>query len=193
MPGAVARARLYATAHGVYTATLNGRRVGDHVLAPGWTSYHHRLRYQTYDVTDLVREGDNELEVLLGNGWFRGRLGWGNRRAVYGDRLALLAQLEVTTADGAVHVLATDETWTARESGVLADDLYDGQRTDLRPRRGDRSDPVEVIEADLRRLVAPDGPPVRVDGDRCPRARCSARRPARRSSTSARTSSAGCG
>ena len=161
MPGAVARARLYATAHGVYTATLNGRRVGDHVLAPGWTSYHHRLRYQTYDVTDLVREGDNELEVLLGNGWFRGRLGWGNRRAVYGDRLALLAQLEVTTTDGAVHVLATDETWTARESGVLADDLYDGQRTDLRPRRGDRSDPVGAIEATLPRLVAPDGPPVR--------------------------------
>ena len=64
-------------------------------------------------------------------------------------------------ADGAVHVLATDETWTARESGVLADDLYDGQRTDLRPRRGDRSDPVEAIEATLPRLVAPDGPPVR--------------------------------
>ncbi len=161
MPGPVARARLYATAHGVYVATLNGRRVGDHVLAPGWTSYHHRLRYQTYDVTDLIREGDNELEVLLGNGWFRGRLGWGDRRAVYGDRLALLAQLEVTTTDGAVQVLATDETWTARESGVLADDLYDGQRTDLRPRSGDRSDPVGAIEAALPRLVAPDGPPVR--------------------------------
>ena len=159
--GPVSRARLYATAHGVYTATLNGRRIGDHVLAPGWTSYHHRLRYQTYDVTDLVREGDNELEVLLGNGWFRGRLGWGDRRAHYGDRLALLAQLEVTTADGAVHVLATDESWTARESGVLADDLYDGQRTDLRPRRGDRRRPGGGDRGDLARLVAPDGPPVR--------------------------------
>ena len=60
---------------------LNGQRVGDQVLAPGWTSYHHRLRYQTYDVTSLVRSGSNELEVLLGNGWFRGRLGWsGDRR-----------------------------------------------------------------------------------------------------------------
>ena len=161
VPGRVVRARLYATAHGIYEATLNGRRVSDHMLAPGWTSYAHRLRYQTYDVTELIREGANELEVLLGNGWFRGRLGWGDRRALYGDRLALLAQLEVTTADGAVHVLATDDSWTARESGVLADDLYDGQRTDLRPRPRERTGRVETIEADLERLVAPDGPPVR--------------------------------
>jgi alpha-L-rhamnosidase len=162
VPGGVVKARLYATAHGLYTATLNGRRVGDQVLAPGWTSYAQRLRYQTYDVTDLVREGRNELEVLLGNGWYRGRLGWDGRRGVYGDRLALLAQLEITTADGAVHVLATDTSWTARESGVLADDLYDGQRTDLRVGTGDRTDTAEVIDAELSRLVAPDGPPVRV-------------------------------
>jgi alpha-L-rhamnosidase len=163
VPGPVARARLYATAHGLYEATLNGRRVGDQLLAPGWTSYHHRLRHQTYDVTDLVREGVNALEVLLGNGWYRGRLGWGERRALYGGRLALLAQLEVTTADGAVHVLATDGTWTARESGVLADDLYDGQRTDRRAPSG-RTDRVEEVAGDLGRLVAPDGPPVRATG-----------------------------
>jgi len=161
VPGGVVQARLYATAHGLYEARLNGHRVGDQVLAPGWTSYPHRLRYQTYDVTDLVREGGNELEVLLGNGWYRGRLGWAGRRGLYGDRLALLAQLEVTTSDGTVHRLSTDSSWTARESGVLADDLYDGQRTDLRPRSGDRSGAVEVVDADLARLVAPDGPPVR--------------------------------
>jgi len=162
LPGGVVKARLYATAHGLYEARLNGRRVGDQVLAPGWTSYAHRLRYQTYDVTDLVREGGNELEVLLGNGWYRGRLGWDGRHGHYGDRLALLAQLEATTADGAVHVLGTDASWTAHESGVLADDLYDGQRTDLRPVTGGRSDAVEVVDGDLARLVAPDGPPVRV-------------------------------
>jgi alpha-L-rhamnosidase len=161
VPGPVARARLYATAHGVYEATLNGRRVGDEVLAPGWTTYHDRLRYQAYDVTELVRTGVNELDVLLGNGWYRGRLGWGERRALYGDRLALLAQLEVTTDDGTVHVLATDGSWTARDSGVLADDLYDGQRTDRRATTG-RTDGAELIDADLSRLVAPDGPPVRV-------------------------------
>ncbi|MCZ0997503.1 glycoside hydrolase family 78 protein [Streptomyces mirabilis] len=164
VPGEIRRARLYATAHGLYVATLNGRRVGDMVLAPGWTSYEHRLRYQTYDVTELVKRGRNVLDVLLGNGWYRGRLGFNRERALYGDRLALLAQLEVTTTDGQVHVLATDGTWTARESEILADDLYDGQRTDLR-RRGSEWRPasgaVEVVEGDLNRLVAPDGPPVR--------------------------------
>jgi alpha-L-rhamnosidase len=162
LPGGVITARLYATAHGLYEATLNGRRVGDQVLAPGWTSYGHRLRYQTYDVTELVREGGNDLEVLLGNGWYRGRLGWDGRHAHYGDRLALLAQLEVTTSDGRVIRLGTDTSWTARESGVLADDLYDGQRTDLRPRTDDRTGSVEAVDADAARLVAPDGPPVRV-------------------------------
>src|SRR4051812_41995066 len=132
LPAGAVRARLYVTAHGLYVPTLNGVRVGDSELAPGWTAYDHRLRYQTFDVTDLVRPGANTLEVLLGNGWYRGRLGFTGGRAVYGDRLALLAQLEVTTGDGTVHVLATDGSWTATESAVLADDLYDGQRTDLR-------------------------------------------------------------
>ncbi|NGN64711.1 family 78 glycoside hydrolase catalytic domain [Streptomyces sp. A7024] len=159
--GEIAAARLYATAHGVYRATLNGGRVGDEVLAPGWTSYHHRLRYQVHDVTALLRPGDNTLDVLLGNGWYRGRLGWTGRRAHYGDRLALLAQLEVTYADGSVEVSGTDERWSASNSGVLHDDLYDGQRTDLRP-VAPETGPVDVLDEDLGRLVAPEGPPVRV-------------------------------
>ncbi|HEY0448641.1 glycoside hydrolase family 78 protein [Actinophytocola sp.] len=159
-PG-IARARLYVTAHGLYDATLNGQRVGDQVLTPGWTSYPHRLRYQTFDVTDLLVAGENRLEVLLGNGWYRGRLGWFDDRALYGTRLALLAQLEVGYPDGSVEVVGTDERWSAHESGVLADDLYDGQRTDLRPRPS-IVDTVEVLDEDLGRLVAPDGPPVRV-------------------------------
>jgi alpha-L-rhamnosidase len=163
--GDVLQARLYITAHGAYRAEINGRRVGDDILTPGWTSYQHRLRYQTYDVTDLIRPGGNALDVQLGNGWFRGRLA--GRSARYGDRLALLAQLEVTTADGVRHVLATDESWIAGESGILADDLYDGQSTDLRrpARLNDAAgspDLVEVIEADLGTLVAPEGPPIRI-------------------------------
>lgn len=162
-------ARLHLTAHGIYEARLNGVRVGAELLAPGWTSYAHRLRYQTHDVTDLVREGDNDLEVLLGNGWFRGRLGFLGRRGVYGDRLALLAQLEVTDSAGELHIVGTDETWGAEESQILADDLYDGQRTDLRrPRWGAGGSPdavsgtVDVVPFDPGVLVAPDGPPVRV-------------------------------
>jgi alpha-L-rhamnosidase len=163
--GPVARARLYMTAHGVYTANLNGARVGDQVLAPGWTSYHHRLRYQSYDVTSQIHQGENRLEVLLGNGWYRGHLGYRGDRAVYGDRLALLAQLEITAADGTVTTVATDDTWAARQSETVADDLYDGQRIDLRKRKDPNScftGTVEVVAHDFHRLVAPEGPPVRV-------------------------------
>src|SRR5205823_11401627 len=98
---AVKQARLYVTALGVYEAQIYGSVVGDHVLAPGWTSYHHRLRYQTFDVTNLLQPGRNAIGALLGDGWFRGRLGWGGgRRNVYGEHLALLAQLEIEYADG---------------------------------------------------------------------------------------------
>jgi alpha-L-rhamnosidase len=164
VPGEVTRARLFITSHGLHRAELNGQRVGDDELAPGWTSYPNRLRYRAYDVTDLVRGGANVLDVALGNGWFRGRLGFRDGRALYGDRLAVLAQLEVTTADGSTHRLATDGDWTAGETDILASDNYDGQRTDLRrPARPEQTtDPVDVLDDDLGRLVAPEGPPVRV-------------------------------
>ncbi|MDX6259248.1 MAG: alpha-L-rhamnosidase [Kribbellaceae bacterium] len=161
LPDGIVSARLYATAHGVYLPSLNGSRVGDEELAPGWTAYQYRLRYQSYDVTDLVRPGENTLDFLLGNGWYRGRLGFQNQQALYGDRLAVLAQLEVTTADGKTQVFASDDTWTARESQILADDIYDGQRTDFTHTAADPT-PVDVLDADLTLLVAPDGPPVRI-------------------------------
>lgn len=161
LPQDVVKARLYSTAHGIYLPELNGQRVGDEELAPGWTAYQQRLRYQTYDVTELVRAGENKLEFLVGNGWYRGRLGFRGDHALYGERLAVLAQLEVTTADGQVNVFGSDDTWTAHESAITADDLYDGQATDLRRSPGSPT-PVDVLDADLSLLVAPDGPPVRV-------------------------------
>ncbi|MEU4606182.1 glycoside hydrolase family 78 protein [Kribbella sp. NPDC023972] len=161
LPGDIAKARLYATAYGVYLPELNGERVGDEELAPGWTAYQQRLRYQTYDVTGLVRSGENRLEFLVGNGWYRGRLGFHGKNSLYGDRIAVLAQLEVTTTDGQVHTFGSDDTWTARESAIVADDLYDGQRTDLRRTPGEAT-PVDVLDGDLSLLVAPDGPPVRI-------------------------------
>jgi len=158
----VASARLYITAHGVYDARLNGTLVSEDVLAPGWTSYHHRLNYRTHDVTDLLTEGDNRIEVVLGDGWYRGRIGAGPlAHRGYGDRLALLAQLEITYADGSQEVVATDQSWAASESGILEHSIYDGQHTDLRPQSG-AADAVEVVDEDLGRLVAPPGPPVRV-------------------------------
>jgi alpha-L-rhamnosidase len=161
LPDGIVKARLYATAHGVYLPELNGRRVGTEELAPGWTAYQYRLRYQTYDVTELVRPGENKLEFLLGNAWYRGRIGFQDQKQLYGERLAVLAQLEVTTDDGQVHTFGSGETWTSRESNVLADDLYDGQTTDFRRTPGQPT-PVDVLDADLSLLVAPDGPPVRI-------------------------------
>ena len=169
--GEVAAARLYATAHGVYELELNGARVGDHVLAPGWTSYAHRLRYQTYDVTALLVPGENVLGAMLGDGWFRGRLGFnGGRRNVYGDRTALLAQLEVTYADGTAERFGTDERWRAARGPILASSLYDGETHDARAERAGWSSPgfddadwtgVRALDLDATRLVAPNGPPVR--------------------------------
>jgi alpha-L-rhamnosidase len=167
----VRHARLYVTALGVYEATLNGKRVGDHVMPPGWTSYHHRLVYQTFDVTGLLRAGDNALGAMLGDGWFRGRLGFGGGRpAIYGDRIALLAQLEVEYVDGSSERITTDESWRARRGPIVVNDIYDGEEYDARLEATGWSEPayddgdwagVKVVEWDFGTLVAPVGPPVR--------------------------------
>src|SRR6185503_364691 len=134
-PG-VAQARLYVTALGVYEAQLNGVVVGDHVLAPGWTSYTHRLRYQTFDVTESLHAGRNAMGVVLGDGWYRGRLGYGGgRRNIYGDRLALLAQLEISYEDGTTERIVSDGTWQAATGPILASDIYDGEIYDARLER----------------------------------------------------------
>ncbi|MFF4504272.1 family 78 glycoside hydrolase catalytic domain [Streptomyces sp. NPDC001401] len=168
---AVASARLYITAYGVYEAEINGTRVGDHVLAPGWTSYRHRLRYQTFDVTGLLRDGANAIGAFLGEGWYTGRLGFhGGRRNLYGDRRALLAQLEVTHADGTVTTIGTDEAWRATPGAIQRSELYDGEAYDARSARPGWSEPgqdtsgwstVSELPLPEAELVAPTGPPVR--------------------------------
>ncbi|WP_426511853.1 family 78 glycoside hydrolase catalytic domain [Dactylosporangium sp. McL0621] len=164
LPAEPVRARLYATAHGVYEPELNGATVGDHVLAPGWTSYHHRLRYQTHDVTGQLRAGRNTIGAWLAEGWYAGRLGFrGGRRGVYGDRPAVALQLEVACADGSTHVIATDGEWRAAPSPITATGLYDGERYDARREEIGAHEwgPVTERPLDASRLVAPDGPPVR--------------------------------
>jgi alpha-L-rhamnosidase len=159
--GEVAQARLYATALGVYEAWINNQRVGDEILAPGWTTYNKRLCYQSFDVTSLLAQGTNTFDALLGNGWYRGQLTWLKLPAVYGDRLAYLAQLEIAYTDGTLQRVVTDESWKAARSGVLQDDLYDGQTTDLRVETTGPWVPVDVVDWDFRTLVAAEGPPVR--------------------------------
>ena len=119
------------TALGVYEAQLNGTTVSDHVLDPGWTSYNDRVQYQTFDVTGLLHEGRNAIGAMLADGWYRGRLGFnGGCRNIYGDRLALLAQLEIDYADGTTERIVTDETWRAARGPILASACGVGGGTD---------------------------------------------------------------
>jgi len=169
--GEVKQARLYVTALGVYEAYINGAPVSDHVMAPGWTSYKHRLRYQTLNVTSLLRKGKNAMGAMLGDGWFRGRLGFGGgTRNLYGDRLALLAQLEVVYADGSKEVIATGKDWRAVRGPIVMNDIYNGETYDARLELGRWSEPgyddgkwsgVRPQEWDFATLFAPLGPPVR--------------------------------
>ncbi|NLP83339.1 family 78 glycoside hydrolase catalytic domain [Microbacterium sp. CFH 90308] len=165
------RARLYATAHGLYEAELNGERVGDDTLSPGWTVYGARLRYYTYDVTEQLRPGANALGAWLGDGWYRGRLGWrGGFRNVYGTDQSFLGQLELTYADGTREVVATDHSWRTAPSPILHSGLYDGEDYDAREEQAGWSSPgfddaawemAQERHRDPATLVAPTAPPVR--------------------------------
>lgn len=126
---AFCEARLFITCHGLYEATLNGSRVGDFVLAPGAGDYRKRLQVQVYDVTPLLKEGENELRVTLGDGWYRGCNGIDGCRNLFGSDLALLCQLE---ADGKV-IVCSDASWEASQSGpIRQNDMELGERCDAR-------------------------------------------------------------
>jgi len=122
-------ARLYVTAHGIYEMEINGKRVGDHVLAPGWTPYQHRLAYQTFDVSHVLVPGENVITAYIGLGWFNGRLGFlGGKSDIFGRRNGLFARLMVNDET----VIATDETWQWSPSPITASELYDGEHYDAR-------------------------------------------------------------
>ena len=115
----IQKARLYITACGLYEAKINGKRVGDVILAPGITDYKKRIQYQTYDVTDLLRSGKNEWTVQLADGWYRGSCGaWGLKNQ-YGTETKLLAQLEMIKKDGTIQTVCTDESWDWSNKGPI--------------------------------------------------------------------------
>ena len=134
------RARLYITALGLYEAFLDGRRVGDVELAPGYTQYRARVQYQAYDVTPLVPPGRHVLAVLLADGWYRGQVGLPRAADQYGRDLALRAQLEVRTGAGWQVVAGTDPGWRVARSHITAADLIAGQREDHRGRQAEVHD-----------------------------------------------------
>lgn len=168
----VMKARLHITAHGVYEAEVNGARVGDHVLAPGWSSYAHRLSYQSFDVTDTIREGGNVLGVHVAEGWFMGRLGFaGGKRNIWGERLGVMCQLVISMHDGKEVRVLSDGDWKYSQGPIVASELYDGEVYDANQEREGWSRPGYDDMAwspvtarpipDPAILKAPSGPPVR--------------------------------
>ena len=184
----VTSARLYVTALGLYEARLNGRSVGDGILAPGWTDYTRRIAYQTYDVTGLLAEGENVLGAILADGWYAGFYGFDPKRAGahYGAKPELLAQLVLRLADGSEQRVVTDGQWQSSTGAIRHADLLMGERHDLalEPAGWDMADfdalrsgacgagawrPVQARERDGTPLVADPGPPVRVTQEITPR------------------------
>ncbi|CAM5608833.1 Alpha-L-rhamnosidase [Streptomyces alboniger] len=169
----VARARLYSSALGLYEAYLNGERIGEDRLAPGWTDYRKRVQYQTYDVTELVSSGANALGVTLASGWYAGNVGWFGPHQ-YGERPAFLGQLEITYTDGSTERVLSGTKWRAALGPVIQADLMSGEEYDARREtkgwtrpgfddsRWVAADTVEKVSAAL--VAAVDGP-TRVEHD----------------------------
>jgi alpha-L-rhamnosidase len=160
----------YISAHGLYEAALNGQRIGDALLTPGWTSYNKRLQYQVYDVTSLLKNGENALGVVLGSGWYRGTLAWTDQHNIYGKHVGLLMQLELTYTDGTREYVNTDGSWKSATGPITYSEIYNGETIDNRkekpgwnlPGYDDRSwDAVRVVDSTKENLIATWNEPVR--------------------------------
>jgi alpha-L-rhamnosidase len=163
----VARARLFATALGLHDTYLNGARVTAERLAPGWTDYNDRLQYRVYDVTERLRQGNNTLGALVGNGWYSGSVGFaGSQR--YGTSPWYSARLSIEYTDGTRADVRTDGSWSATASVIVADDLYHGEDADARIAPGDGV-AVTVRSGPRPRLVAQVDPGVTVQQELRPR------------------------
>jgi alpha-L-rhamnosidase len=128
----IVSATAYITSHGLYEAFINGKRVGDDWLTPGWTSYKKRLQYQVYDVTDLVARGSNAIGVMLGNGWYRGIIGYANNINVYGKDVALLLQIDILYSDGTSEQIISDGSWKSSTGEIKYSEIYNGEIADAR-------------------------------------------------------------
>lgn len=171
-PAVSQRSRLYITSLGVYKVFINGKAVSEDCMAPGWTSYHHRLNYQVFDVASLLKPDDvNVIAVEVAEGWYAGRLGFhGGRRYIYGSEIGPLIQLEVGSITNEPFTIVSDESWSCQPSAIVRSEIYDGELYDAREEQSvnwtvDQSsawDAVKELDFPQAELVAPDAPPVRV-------------------------------
>lgn len=155
----VSKARLYASALGLYEFYIGGKKAGDLYFAPFWTDYRHTLEYQTYDVTALLKEGENDLEMMIGKGWYAGALGFAGEKANYGSRTAGLAELCVWYEDGTQEVFVTDKTWKAATCFIADSEFYYGEKQDHTTERKECG--VQAVSAGKARLVGQRNEPVR--------------------------------
>lgn len=126
----VVSARLYISGLGLYTAFLNGRKIGEEVLTPYYSNYHDEVQYITYDIIELLNTApgsENVLEVSLGNGWYKGRFGLGDRKENFGSRFQMIADVRLVYDDGTIQTIGTDETWRYKGSDTEFSDIYDGE------------------------------------------------------------------
>jgi alpha-L-rhamnosidase len=128
----IASATAFITSQGLYEAFINGKRVGDSYLTPGWTSYNKRLQYQQYDVTNLLASGNNAIGISLGNGWYRGFIGFSNQHDFYGKKIAALFQLNIKYTDGSTETIISDETWKSSTGSITSSEIYHGESIDNR-------------------------------------------------------------
>ncbi|MBN9380057.1 MAG: family 78 glycoside hydrolase catalytic domain [Chitinophagaceae bacterium] len=168
--GQILSATAYITAHGLYEAQLNGRHIGEGCLQPGWTSYHKRLQYQTYDVTGLVHSGQNALGVTLASGWYRGYIGFSGQKDFYGKDISLLLQLVIKYKDGSTATIVSDESWKSSTAEIKSAEIYNGETIDARDEKIGWSLPgyddkewsgVRVASFPMNNLVATYNEPVK--------------------------------
>ncbi len=178
LPTAIRRATVYASALGLYELRINGRRVGNELLAPEWTSYRQRVQYQTHDVTGLLHSGENVLAAMLGEGWYAGRL-MAMPRFPYGNYPRFLLQLELELTDGSKHTVVTDDSWRSTINGpIVASGIYDGETYDARKETPGwdeagfddrRWSPVTTFDFDSRQLIWQRNEPIQVVKELSPR------------------------
>jgi alpha-L-rhamnosidase len=129
----IVSATVFITTHGMYNAFINGQKLGDAFLTPGWTSYNKRLQYQVYDVTKFVKMGKNVLGVNIGSGWYRTSLAWNNNKNIYGKKIGLLEQLEILYTDGSRETIISDGSWKTSDQGpIRSSEIYNGETYDAR-------------------------------------------------------------
>lgn len=167
----IASATAFITSHGVYEAFLNGQRIGNDYLTPGWTAYQKRLQYQVYDVTALLKPGANAIGAVLGSGWWRGNIGFSNQTNVYGKDVSLLLQLHIEYTDGSRAVVVSDASWKYTTDGpIRSSEIYHGEMVDARMEQKDWSMPafddqnwanVQVNNFSKNELIATYNEPIR--------------------------------